>query len=59
MCLMLTFAFVVATLAFLSHGLVIQAVISGIIATVALSYFVYNIYSKRHCLFGDNTVCKH
>ena len=57
MCLMITFAFVVATLSFLSHGLIPQAIMSGVVAATSLSYFSLNIYRKRRCLFGRETDC--
>ncbi len=57
MCFMLTFVFVVATLAFFAHGLLVQSVVSALMATIALTFFIRKVYLKRRCIFGDDKDC--
>lgn len=57
MCFLLTIIFVVATIALYSHGLVLQASISGIIAAVALFFFIRKLITNGRCIFGKDRDC--
>lgn len=57
MCLILTFAFILATLSFYSQGLMIQAVMSGIIASLSLVFFIRKLYFNGRCIFGKDRDC--
>ncbi|MDD5052289.1 MAG: hypothetical protein PHO27_06105 [Sulfuricurvum sp.] len=57
MCLILTFAFILATLSFVSKGLMIQAIMSGIIASISLFFFIRKLYFNGRCIFGKDRDC--
>lgn len=57
MCLILTFAFILATLSFYSQGLMIQALMSGIVAFLSLFFFVRKLYFNGRCIFGKDRDC--
>lgn len=57
MCLILTFAFILATLSFFSKGLLIQAAMSGIIALISLFFFIRKLYFNGRCIFGKDRDC--
>jgi len=57
MCLMLTAAFIAATISFYTQGMMPHAIISAMLATFALVFFVRTIYLKRRCIFGKDTDC--
>lgn len=57
MCLLLTIAFVAAAFSFFSHGLIIQAVISGIIAASALFFFIRKLITNGRCIFKNDRDC--
>jgi len=57
MCLIVTFAFIVATFSFFSQGLIPHAVISGILASVSLFFFIRKLISNGRCIFGNDTDC--
>jgi Na+/glutamate symporter len=57
MCLILTFAFFLATLSFFSQGLIPHAIISGIIASVFLFFFIRKLITNGRCIFGKDRDC--
>lgn len=57
MCLMLTFAFIVATLSFFTKGLMPHAIISGILASISLFFFIRKLIFNGRCIFGKETDC--
>jgi hypothetical protein len=57
MCFILTLVFVFAALSFFSKGLMVQAFISGIIAAVALFFFIHKFIKNRRCIFGKDKDC--
>jgi multisubunit Na+/H+ antiporter MnhE subunit len=57
MCFILTVAFVFATLAFFSKGLMIQALISGVIASIALFFLIRKLITNGRCIFGKDRDC--
>ncbi len=57
MCFLLTIAFVIATVSFFSHGLIPHAIISGVIAAVALFFFIRKLIFNGRCIFGKDRDC--
>lgn len=57
MCLILTFAFIVATLSFFTQGLLPHAIISGLLASISLFFFVRKLIFNGRCIFGKATDC--
>ncbi|AFV96699.1 MULTISPECIES: hypothetical protein [unclassified Sulfuricurvum] len=57
MCLILTLAFIFATLAFFSHGLIPQAIMSGVIASLSLFFFIRKLITNGRCIFGKDRDC--
>jgi hypothetical protein len=57
MCLILTIAFIVAAFAFFSKGLILQAIVSGIIACAALFFFIRKLITNSRCIFGKERDC--
>jgi hypothetical protein len=57
MCLILTFAFILATLSFYSQGLILQAFMSGVVALVSLFFFIRKLYFNGRCIFGKDRDC--
>lgn len=57
MCLILTLAFIFATLTFYSQGLIIQATMSGVIATISLFFFIRKLITNGRCIFGKDRDC--
>lgn len=57
MCLILTFAFIVATFSFFAKGLIPHAIISGLLASVSLFFFIRKLIFNGRCIFGKETDC--
>lgn len=57
MCLILTFAFIVATFSFFSQGLIPHAVISGLLASISLFFLIRKLIFNGRCIFGKETDC--
>jgi len=57
MCFMLMAAFIAASVSFYSQEMMPHAIISAILASLALSFFARTIYLKRRCIFGKDTDC--
>ena len=57
MCLILTFAFIAATISFVINGLLPHAIISGVIASISLFLFVRKLIVNGRCIFGKATDC--
>ncbi|DAB38427.1 MAG: hypothetical protein A2552_07465 [Sulfuricurvum sp. RIFOXYD2_FULL_44_160] len=57
MCLILTFALIVATLSFFSQGLLPHAIISGLLASLSLFFFIRKLIFNGRCIFGKETDC--
>ena len=57
MCFMLMAAFIAASVSFYSQGMMPHAIISAVLATLALTFFIRTIYLKRRCIFGKDTDC--
>ncbi|HFU74563.1 MAG TPA: hypothetical protein ENK65_03320 [Helicobacteraceae bacterium] len=57
MCLILTFAFLVSSVAFYMHGLMTNSIISLSIALVSISFFTYRMVKNRACIFGNKKDC--
>lgn len=57
MCLILTLAFVIATFTFFAQGLIIQALMSGVIAAVSLFFFIRKLITNGRCIFGKDRDC--
>ncbi|MDP2849704.1 MAG: hypothetical protein Q8O20_01380 [Sulfuricurvum sp.] len=57
MCLILTFAFIVATFSFFSQGLIPHAVISGLLASLSLFFLIRKLIFNGRCIFGKETDC--
>lgn len=57
MCLILTFAFIVATISFFTQGLIPHAIISGIIASISLFFFIRKLITNGRCIFGKDKDC--
>ena len=57
MCFILTVIFAVASYSFYSADMIPHAIISALLASIAISCFSYMIYKKRRCLFGKERDC--
>lgn len=57
MCLIITFAFIVAALSFFAKGLIPHAIISGILASISLFFFIRKLIVNGRCIFGNDTDC--
>ncbi|MDD2369147.1 MAG: hypothetical protein PHQ90_07580 [Sulfuricurvum sp.] len=57
MCFILTIAFIIATITFYMDGLMLQALVSALIASVALFFLIRKLITNGRCIFGDNTDC--
>lgn len=57
MCLILTLAFILATLTFYSQGLMTQAIMSGGIASLFLFFFIRKLITNGRCIFGKARDC--
>lgn len=57
MCFILTIAFVFATFTFFSKGLMMQAIFSGIIASIALFFLIRKLITNGRCIFGKDRDC--
>ncbi len=57
MCFILTVAFIFAALAFFSKGLMLQAMVSGIIASIALFFLIRKLITNGRCIFGNERNC--
>ncbi|MDD2265424.1 hypothetical protein [Sulfuricurvum sp.] len=57
MCFILTIAFIVATIAFYTNGLMIQALSSALIASVALFFLIRKLITNGRCIFGKDRDC--
>jgi hypothetical protein len=57
MCFVLTIVFIVAAFSFFSDGLILQAIISGVIASTALFFFIRKLIFNGRCIFGKDRDC--
>jgi hypothetical protein len=57
MCFILTILFVVASFAFFSHGLILQGVLSAVVALIALFFLIRKLIKNGPCIFGNNRGC--
>lgn len=57
MCFILMIAFVMATVAFFTKGLIPHAIISGIIASISLFFFIRKLIFNGRCIFGKADDC--
>lgn len=57
MCFILTVVFMIATYTFYTSGLMIQAVLSGILAALALIFFIRKLILNGRCIFGKSRDC--
>ena len=57
MCFILTIAFIFAAFAFFSKGLILQAIFSGIIASIALFFLIRKLIKNGRCIFGKDRDC--
>jgi hypothetical protein len=57
MCFLLTIIFIFATLTFFTKGLMIQALISGFIAAIALFFVIRKLITNGRCIFGKDKDC--
>ena len=57
MCFILTILFTIATYVFYSKGLVVQSLMSGAIAFVALFFLIRKLIVNGPCLFGGKKDC--
>jgi hypothetical protein len=57
MCFILTIAFIVATITFYMDGLMIQALVSALIASAALFFLIRKLITNGRCIFGRDRDC--
>lgn len=57
MCLILTLAFIVAAFSFFTQGLIPHAIISSVIASIALFFLVRKLIANGRCIFGKERDC--
>ncbi|MBD3809044.1 MAG: hypothetical protein IE884_00750 [Sulfuricurvum sp.] len=57
MCFLLTIAFVIAAVTFFSKGLLIQTIMSGVIAAIFLFLFIRKLITNGRCIFGKDRDC--
>jgi hypothetical protein len=57
MCFLLTIVFVVATVAFFSHGLILQGSVSAVVAAVSLFFLIRKLFLNGRCIFGKDRDC--
>lgn len=57
MCFILTVLFVIATYVFYSKGLMIQAIMSGILGSLALFFLVRKLITNGRCIFRGEKGC--
>lgn len=57
MCLILTLAFIVATFSFFTQGLIPHAIMSGVIASISLFFFIRKLITNGRCIFGKDRDC--
>lgn len=57
MCFMLTIIFIVATISFITQGLVPHAAISGVLAAISLFFLIRKLIFNGRCIFGKETDC--
>ncbi|HEX5329041.1 hypothetical protein [Sulfuricurvum sp.] len=57
MCFILTLVFLFAAFTFFSKGLMIQGLISGMIAAFALFFFIRKLLKNAPCIFGKDRDC--
>lgn len=57
MCLFITMIILLAGFSFYDHGLIIQAIMSFILALVPLSFFIYKLVKNGRCIFGNDKDC--
>lgn len=57
MCLILTLAFIVATFSFFTQGLIPHAIMSGVIASISLFFFIRKLITNGRCIFGKDKDC--
>ena len=57
MCFILTILFVVATVAFYMQGMMLQAILSGVLAFIALFFLIRKLVKNAPCIFGGRRDC--
>lgn len=57
MCLLITFAILVASYNFYANGYLAQAIMSAVVAGVFLSAFLYRLITNGKCIFGKSKKC--
>lgn len=57
MCLILTLAFIVVTFSFFTQGLIPHAIMSGVIASISLFFFIRKLITNGRCIFGKDRDC--
>lgn len=57
MCFILTVVFVVAAVSFFLHGLMLQAFLSAILASIALFFLIRKLIKNGRCIFGNDRDC--
>lgn len=57
MCFVLTIVLIVATVAFYGQGLMLQSVLSGLLAFIALFFLVRKLIKNGRCIFGNDRDC--
>ena len=57
MCFILTVLFVIATYVFYTKALMIEAIASGMIASVALFFLIRKLIKNGRCIFGGKRDC--
>lgn len=57
MCFILTVLFVIVTYVFAAKGLILQAVLSGMIAAIALFFLIRKLVKNGRCIFGGEKEC--
>ncbi len=57
MCLLIASAMYFAAYTFFMNGFLIQASISGVMATLIISYFSYRTIKNHRCIFGKQKDC--
>lgn len=57
MCLIIALVFMVVSFTFLSKGLIPHAIISGVVASMLLFFFIRKLITNGRCIFGKATDC--
>jgi hypothetical protein len=57
MCFVLTLILLFAAFSFFTKGLIIQALMSGALALIALFFFIRKLIKNAPCIFGKDRDC--